>query len=77
MMLAEAHTHTTGPVLLGIPPIDGKTGPDPDETASWKTLPRHKDEDQVQLDVNRSFIYYPDGTRHPRYPPFPKTAPPI
>ncbi|CAD6573545.1 MAG: hypothetical protein ASARMPREDX12_006110 [Alectoria sarmentosa] len=26
---------------------------------SWRHLPTHKDEDQVELDVNRSFIYYP------------------
>ncbi|KAI9739255.1 MAG: hypothetical protein M1834_007468 [Cirrosporium novae-zelandiae] len=26
---------------------------------AWKYLPRHKDEDQVKLDVDRSFIYYP------------------
>ncbi|MCJ1291010.1 hypothetical protein MMC34_002552 [Xylographa carneopallida] len=25
----------------------------------WRSLPKHKDEDQVRLDVNRSFIYYP------------------
>lgn len=25
----------------------------------WNELPRHSDEDQVQLDVNRSFVYYP------------------
>ena len=25
----------------------------------WKQLPKHRDEDQVALDVNRSFIYYP------------------
>ncbi|KAH7314049.1 rab-GTPase-TBC domain-containing protein [Rhexocercosporidium sp. MPI-PUGE-AT-0058] len=25
----------------------------------WKSLPRHQDEDQVRLDVDRSFIYYP------------------
>lgn len=24
-------------------------------------LPRHADEDQVQLDVNRAFVYYPNG----------------
>lgn len=29
---------------------------------SWTTLPRHRDEDQVRLDVDRSFIYYPNGT---------------
>ncbi|KAK8079607.1 GTPase-activating protein gyp10 [Apiospora hydei] len=27
---------------------------------AWQELPRHRDEDQVSLDVNRSFIYYPD-----------------
>ncbi|KAJ5085909.1 hypothetical protein N7532_010680 [Penicillium argentinense] len=26
-----------------------------------KDLPRHRDEDQVQLDVNRSFVYYPNA----------------
>ncbi|KAI9892869.1 MAG: hypothetical protein M1814_001028 [Vezdaea aestivalis] len=25
----------------------------------WRSLPRHRDEDQVKLDVDRSFIYYP------------------
>ena len=30
------------------------------ETRSWEELPRHRDEDQVQLDVNRAFVYYPD-----------------
>ena len=32
-----------------------------DGWATWKDLPRHRDEDQVQLDVNRSFVYYPNG----------------
>ncbi|KAI9696825.1 MAG: hypothetical protein M1836_005187 [Candelina mexicana] len=27
----------------------------------WREMPRHKDEDQVKLDVNRSFIYYPEN----------------
>jgi hypothetical protein len=27
----------------------------------WRALPKHNDEDQVKLDVNRSFIYYPSG----------------
>jgi len=31
-----------------------------EERESWKGLPKHRDEDQVQLDVNRSFIYYPN-----------------
>ncbi|KAG4443771.1 hypothetical protein IFR05_000762 [Cadophora sp. M221] len=28
-------------------------------SGDWKSLPRHRDEDQVRLDVDRSFIYYP------------------
>jgi hypothetical protein len=28
---------------------------------AWRTLPKHRDEDQVRLDVDRSFIYYPNG----------------
>lgn len=34
--------------------------PEPnDDSSDWKQLPKHRDEDQVQLDVNRAFIYYP------------------
>ncbi|KAF2837310.1 hypothetical protein M501DRAFT_995892 [Patellaria atrata CBS 101060] len=29
--------------------------------SSWSTLPPHRDEGQVNLDVNRSFVYYPKG----------------
>lgn len=32
---------------------------DPDY-GSWKTLPPHSEEGQVQLDVDRAFVYYPD-----------------
>ncbi|KAM0327917.1 hypothetical protein ACHAQA_005315 [Verticillium albo-atrum] len=50
------------PVLLGVPvekdALDGTTT-DAQNDGAWKELPRHRDEDQVQLDVNRSFIYYP------------------
>jgi hypothetical protein len=35
---------------------------DNSDTASWKDLPPHPDEGQVQLDVNRAFVYYPDRT---------------
>jgi hypothetical protein len=31
------------------------------DSGEWKTLPVHKDEEQVALDVNRSFVYYPNG----------------
>ncbi|KAL1838354.1 hypothetical protein VTJ49DRAFT_2785 [Mycothermus thermophilus] len=51
------------PVLLGLSPTDLKTEHPADgetSTPSWKSLPRHRDEDQVQLDVNRAFTYYPN-----------------
>ncbi|KAI9167241.1 TBC1 domain family member 20 [Paramyrothecium foliicola] len=48
------------PILLGV----SKSAAQRDKAnrateGEWKQLPRHKDEDQVQLDVNRAFIYYP------------------
>lgn len=53
---------TTGPILLGVSECDDlTTTADNDDNGSWKELPRHQDEDQVQLDVNRAFIYYPHG----------------
>lgn len=44
-----------GPLLLGIPSnsLIGESDSD------WTALPRHRDEPQVELDVNRSFVYYP------------------
>lgn len=39
----------------------GDTGAPSAGPGEWEQLARHKDEDQVQLDVNRSFIYYPQG----------------
>lgn len=54
------------PVLLGLDPENddggldkGTSSPTVEDGGSWKELPRHGDEDQVQLDVNRAFIYYP------------------
>ncbi|KAH7383735.1 rab-GTPase-TBC domain-containing protein [Cadophora sp. MPI-SDFR-AT-0126] len=46
------------PLLLGCNDHDNAIT---QETGSgdWKSLPKHRDEDQVQLDVDRSFIYYP------------------
>ena len=37
------------------------------EDDNVEQLPRHGDEDQVQLDVDRSFVYYPEGTRYINY----------
>ncbi|KAM0354075.1 hypothetical protein ACHAPU_001110 [Fusarium lateritium] len=70
--LAEAHggflsdtlRRQAWPILLGLdPPSDDKEDPlsAQDASGEWKHLPRHRDEDQVQLDVNRSFIYYPSN----------------
>ncbi|CAZ86023.1 unnamed protein product [Tuber melanosporum] len=51
------------PFLLGYGTVPhGKSVPPtdiPEACPSWKTLPPHRDEDQVKLDVDRSFIYYP------------------
>lgn len=49
----------TGPLLLGIP-SDGGDGKEAIENP-WRSLPQHDNEGQVQLDVNRAFIYYPVG----------------
>ncbi|KAK3905452.1 rab-GTPase-TBC domain-containing protein [Staphylotrichum tortipilum] len=46
------------PILLGTPPNQDKPEAD---SPSRESLPPHRDEDQVQLDVNRAFIYYPDN----------------
>ncbi|SCO12234.1 related to GTPase-activating protein gyp10 [Fusarium fujikuroi] len=62
--LSDALRRQAWPILLGLDaPSDEKDDPDlalpQEESNAWKQLPRHRDEDQVQLDVNRSFIYYP------------------
>lgn len=43
----------TGPILLGNVETSDETD------GSWKKLPRHRDEAQVELDVDRAFVYYP------------------
>lgn len=48
-----------GPILLGY-----KEREESDEFRSlntWKKLPPHPDEEQVQKDVDRAFVYYPRG----------------
>lgn len=39
----------------------GSSDGDTDTDRSWERLPRHRDEEQVQLDVDRAFVYYPRG----------------
>jgi len=48
-----------GPVLLGAD--NHHLSASSEKQASWRALPPHKDEEQVKLDVNRSFVYYPSG----------------
>lgn len=70
--------HKTGPILLGLPLLvsrqedekqftDGDDIPPPvllvTDEGDWKKLYPHRDEGQVELDVNRSFIYYPNRKR--------------
>lgn len=57
------------PVLLGVPfeKDDLDDARKPQTGGDWKELPRHRDEDQVQLDVNRSFIYYPNSLSSTRF----------
>ena len=53
----------TGPILLGhVPGASKESAFAPsDSQVPWQKLPPHRDEYQVQLDVERSFIYYPDS----------------
>ncbi|KAK1829164.1 rab-GTPase-TBC domain-containing protein [Podospora conica] len=55
--LTDALRQQAWPILLGLPP--GYTGTEEKEP-DWRDLPRHRDEDQVRLDVDRAFIYYPE-----------------
>ena len=44
------------PILLGCHERDS-----PAKISDWSSLPEHRDERQVKLDVDRSLVYYPDG----------------
>lgn len=48
--------------LTIISPVDRDDGPNSQRT-NWTDLPAHRDEGQVELDVNRSFVYYPLGAK--------------
>ena len=45
-----------GPILLGCANDTNK-----DTTELWRNLPAHADEEQVQRDVDRAFVYYPNS----------------
>lgn len=49
------------PLLLGCSSEIWPTKDNNEKLISWESLPRHRDEDQVRLDVDRSFIYYPNN----------------
>ncbi|EED16727.1 TBC domain protein, putative [Talaromyces stipitatus ATCC 10500] len=54
-LLTDTLRQTAWPILLGYYGEKEVLKDQPD----WKGLPRHGDEDQIKLDVNRSFVYYP------------------
>ncbi|KAI7711476.1 hypothetical protein KC353_g8964, partial [Hortaea werneckii] len=54
-LITDEVRRTAWPILLGCDHAQ-QQAPDAKE---WTSLPQHRDEDQVQLDVNRSFVYYP------------------
>ncbi|KAI6880486.1 hypothetical protein KC360_g7193 [Hortaea werneckii] len=54
-LVTDEVRRTAWPILLGCH-HDQQPAPYANE---WTSLPQHRDEDQVQLDVNRSFVYYP------------------
>ena len=58
--LPSSHLYL-GPLLLGHG-VESDDEHHPKLREDWKQLPSHDDEDQVRLDVDRSFIYYPNGT---------------
>ncbi|KAH6673709.1 rab-GTPase-TBC domain-containing protein, partial [Halenospora varia] len=58
-LLSDHARRQAWPLLLGNLSYDDDAKSKGDDD-SWRELPRHSDEDQVQLDVNRSFIYYPE-----------------
>ncbi|KAF2137165.1 uncharacterized protein K452DRAFT_302198 [Aplosporella prunicola CBS 121167] len=51
-LLSDDLRREAWPILLG--------ANDADDPVAWEKLQPHADEDQVKLDVNRSFVYYPN-----------------
>lgn len=51
-----------GPLLLGYTAAQTTAEIAMEEKNNWQALSKHQDEDQVRLDVDRSFIYYPNST---------------
>ncbi len=55
-LLTDELRRKAWPLLLGTP-----SSSESDDAESWRSLLVHKDEGQVGLDVNRSFVYYPEN----------------
>ncbi|KAF2010469.1 hypothetical protein BU24DRAFT_467104 [Aaosphaeria arxii CBS 175.79] len=51
-LLADSLRRTAWPILLGCPT-------EQTESESWRSLPPHREEEQVAKDVNRAFVHYP------------------
>ncbi|KAJ2902582.1 hypothetical protein MKZ38_000343 [Zalerion maritima] len=61
---SDALRQLAWPILLGCGKSNQETEDAGDHeknlpSTPWKDLPRHQDEDQVKLDVDRAFVYYP------------------
>jgi len=54
-LVEDSLRRTAWPILLG------SNNASWDDQVPWALLPPHRDEDQVKLDVNRSFVYYPNN----------------
>ncbi|KAF2639724.1 hypothetical protein P280DRAFT_46455 [Massarina eburnea CBS 473.64] len=52
-LVSDSVRRTAWPLLLGCRDAEEE------KQAPWTELPRHGDEDQVALDVNRAFVHYP------------------
>ncbi|KAI0021259.1 rab-GTPase-TBC domain-containing protein [Xylariomycetidae sp. FL0641] len=60
-LLSDDLRRQAWPILLGVNPAD-PAGEFPGGGSDlWRDLPTHRDEGQVKLDVERSFVYYPNG----------------
>jgi TBC1 domain family member 20 len=53
--LGNVLTRLQGPILLGC----NEPSSYQRDRAAWSTLPAHSDEEQVEKDVDRAFVYYP------------------
>ena len=60
-LLSDDLRQAAWPLLLGCHEL-----PVSQQISDWLSLPGHRDEEQVKLDVNRAFVYYPNG-RSPYY----------